>query len=79
MLIHPVEHRKITINELKRLQSFPDNFILNGNYKDQWARIGNSVPPKMMYHIAKTIKEKILDVYYSSIEAKSSLNDTAIM
>jgi len=59
-MLHPTKHRLLTINELKRLQSFPDSFILRGKFEDQWARIGNSVPPLMMKAIAETVKDKIL-------------------
>lgn len=55
------EKRKFTIPELKRICAFPDDFILTGSYAQQWERLGNSVPPVMMYHIARTIKEGILD------------------
>ena len=55
---------EMAINEAKRLCSYPDDFKLIGNYSEQWARLGNSVMPKQMYHIAKTLKENILDNYY---------------
>lgn len=58
--IHPTENRDITIEEAKRLCSFPDEYIMIGNYSEQWNRLGNAVMPKMMYHIAKHIKENIL-------------------
>lgn len=61
-MIHPKESRLFTINEVKRLCSFPDNHKLIGTFQEQWARLGNAVMPKQMYHIAKTIKENILDV-----------------
>ncbi len=57
---HPTEKRKFTISELKRICSFPDDFVLKGSYAQQWERLGNSVPPVMMYHIAKTIRDEIL-------------------
>lgn len=60
-IVHPLEKRKFYVAELKRLSSFPDDFILTGNYQQQCERIGRAVPPLMMYHIAKTIKEQILD------------------
>jgi DNA (cytosine-5)-methyltransferase 1 len=53
--------RKFTIDELKRICGFPDDFILKGTYAQQWERLGNSVPPVMMSHIAKTIRDKILN------------------
>lgn len=55
------EKRKFTIAELKRICAFPDDFILLGSYAQQWERLGNSVPPVMMYHIASRIKTDILD------------------
>lgn len=55
------EKRKLTIDELKRICGFPDDFILKGTYAQQWERLGNSVPPVMMSHIAKTIRDKVLN------------------
>jgi DNA (cytosine-5)-methyltransferase 1 len=57
---HPVENRRLTIPEVKRVGSFPDKFQLTGKVGDQWARIGNSVPPMFMYHIANHIYTYIL-------------------
>lgn len=54
------EKRKFTIAELKRICAFPDDFILCGKYAQQWERLGNSVPPAMMKHIAETIRDQIL-------------------
>lgn len=53
--------RSYSIKEAQVLQSFPLEFALSGSMKDKWARIGNSVPPIMMGHVAATIKEYILD------------------
>jgi DNA (cytosine-5)-methyltransferase 1 len=58
---HPTEDRKISIPELKRIASLPDDFIVTGTYTQQWERIGRMVPPLMMYRIAKTIQTDILD------------------
>jgi len=59
-VVHPTEKRKFSIGELKRISAFPDDFILTGTYAQQWERIGRAVPPVMMYHIAKTIRDEIL-------------------
>lgn len=53
------EKRKFTIAELKRICAFPDDFILTGSYAQQWERLGNSVPPVMMMHIATAIRDGI--------------------
>jgi DNA (cytosine-5)-methyltransferase 1 len=59
--VHPDENRRLTIAELKRIGGFPDDFILTGTFAQQWERIGRAVSPPLMYHLAKTIKEEILD------------------
>lgn len=60
-LWHYGERRNISIGEAKRLGSFPDEFEFIGSYEEQWARIGNSVPPLFMRAIAKHIRTNILD------------------
>lgn len=59
---HPTEKRKFSIAELRRICGFPDDFILQGTYAQQWERLGNSVPPVMMAAIASTIRDRILQV-----------------
>lgn len=65
--MHWAEPRSYAIEEIKPLQSFPTEFDLSGTFKQQWNRIGNSVPPIMMAHVAATIKEHILDGTDSSV------------
>lgn len=59
-IIHPSEKRRFTIPELRRIASYSDAFQFVGSYKDQWARIGNSVPPRFMQSIAEHIYTHIL-------------------
>jgi DNA (cytosine-5)-methyltransferase 1 len=59
--LHPTERRKFTIDELKRICAFSDDFILKGSYAQQWERLGNSVPPVMMKAIAETIRDEVLN------------------
>ena len=51
--------RHLTIQEVKRLCSFPDDYVLTGSFGKQWARLGNAVPPMMAYHIARAIRTGI--------------------
>lgn len=48
--------RRLTINELKKIQSFPDNYILKGTKKDIIMQIGNAVACKFAYHLGVYIK-----------------------
>jgi len=52
--------RKPTIDELKILSSFPEDFTFTGSYTQIWNQIGNCVPPLMMQAMSKTIREDIL-------------------
>jgi len=47
------EIRRLTIIELKRIQSFPDNYIIDGSNKDIITQIGNAVPCKLAYYLGK--------------------------
>lgn len=57
---HPTERRKFSIAELRRISSFPDDFVLTGTYAQQWERIGRAVPPMMMYYVAANVRDAIL-------------------
>jgi len=47
------ERRRFSIAELRRICAFPDDFALRGTYSQQWAQLGNAVPPVMMAHVAR--------------------------
>ena len=50
-----LEIRRLTILELKRIQSFPDNYIIEGSKKDIIMQIGNAVACRFAYHLGKHI------------------------
>lgn len=43
-LAHPEEDRPLSIQEYKRIQEFPDNWLIAGSLIDQYRQIGNAVP-----------------------------------
>jgi DNA (cytosine-5)-methyltransferase 1 len=47
------EIRRLTILELKRIQSFPDNYIIEGTKKEVIIQIGNAVACKFAYYLGK--------------------------
>lgn len=55
------KNRHFTIAELKRLQSFPDGYDIVGSYGKVMEQIGNSVPPRLAYVIARSVREQLLD------------------
>ena len=58
--VHPDEPRWFSIAELKRICSFPDDFVLSGSYGQQGERLGRSVPPLMARAIGETVRDDIL-------------------
>ena len=59
-IFHPDEPRTMSIGELKRLQSLPDDYQLTGSFGMQWERIARMVPPVMMKAIAENLYEKVI-------------------
>jgi DNA (cytosine-5)-methyltransferase 1 len=41
---HPVEDRPLSVEEYKRIQQFPDEWMIAGNLQQQYKQIGNAVP-----------------------------------
>jgi len=55
---HPNLKRRLTVREVARLQSFPDDFIFYGSTSSQYRQIGNAVPWPLAYNIAKMLPQK---------------------
>jgi DNA (cytosine-5)-methyltransferase 1 len=53
--IHPSQKRRMTVREYARIQTFPDNFMFAGSVSSMYRQIGNAVPPKFSYVLAKLI------------------------
>lgn len=49
---HPDQHRTISIREAARIQSFPDWFVFQGSYSQQYDQVGNAVPPLLARAVA---------------------------
>lgn len=50
--IHPDQHRVISIREMARAQSFPDDFLFFGTTSEKYSQIGNAVPPILSVKLA---------------------------
>ena len=54
---HPDELRPLSIQEFKRVQMFPDDWILAGKLDKQYRQVGNAVPTGFGFAIGRTIIE----------------------
>lgn len=52
---HPDENRTLTPREAARIQSFPDSFVFTGDKRSISRQIGNAVPPKVSYFLARLV------------------------
>jgi len=55
LLGHPEELRPLSIQEYKRLQTFPDDWIVCGTIADQYKQLGNAVPVEFARQIGEHI------------------------
>ncbi|MCD6371328.1 MAG: DNA cytosine methyltransferase [Candidatus Aenigmarchaeota archaeon] len=52
---HPELHRRLSVRECARLQSFPDDFIFYGSTSSMYAQVGDAVPPLLAFRIAQSV------------------------
>ena len=55
------ENRRFSVAEYKRLQTFPDDYELNGSRLTQIKQIGNSVPPQFARFLALSIRDQVFN------------------
>lgn len=58
-LAHPTENRPLSIEEYKRLQEFPDDWILAGPLVEQYKQVGNAVPASLGNAIGSSVMRLI--------------------
>jgi DNA (cytosine-5)-methyltransferase 1 len=54
-LCHPIENRPLTVQEYKRIQQFPDEWIVAGSITNQYKQLGNAVPIGLGEAVGKTL------------------------
>ena len=57
MFYHPEANRPLSVEEYKRVQGFPDDWIITGSTNTKYRLIGNAVPVHLSYAIARKVAE----------------------
>lgn len=52
-------NRILRIEEVKRLQTFPDDWYLAGTTEQQWRQVGNAVPPLLAEKLGCALQEQL--------------------
>jgi DNA (cytosine-5)-methyltransferase 1 len=69
MLIHPRQHRGLSVREAARLQSFPDHYIFLGSIGFQQQQVADAVPPLLAEAVARTVTVRDLKNRISTIDS----------
>ena len=59
IIYHQRKYKEISGEDAKRLQGFPDNFIIHSNEKIAKKQFGNAVSVPVVYHLAKSVLQVI--------------------
>ena len=51
--------RRLSITEIKRIQSFPEEYKMCGSKKEQIMQLGNAVAPRFIFHVAIHLKKAL--------------------
>jgi DNA (cytosine-5)-methyltransferase 1 len=57
---HPSQNRTISIREAARIQSFPDAFVFEGSFSEQYDQVGNAVPTRLAASVGIEIQSCLL-------------------
>ena len=53
--------RRLSVRELMRLQTFPDDYVIEGGHTEAQRQLGNAVPSLMTEVLGRAIRDQLLD------------------
>jgi DNA (cytosine-5)-methyltransferase 1 len=73
---HPIRPRVLSVREVARIQTFPDWYVFKGrSIKSKYQQIGNAVPPRLAYEIARSIRSVLNGKEFTGVNGHISLTD----
>lgn len=72
-LCHPEEVRPLSVEEYKRIQGFPDEWVLVGAMNQQYQQVGNAVPTQLGEALGKHVLETLRRKNKKQPQIKSDL------
>ena len=60
--VHHLLPRTISCREMARLQSFPDDFVFEGDMSSVMLQVGNAVPPLLAKHVALALRPSLDEI-----------------
>lgn len=74
MIIHPIYNRCLSIREVSRLQSFPDNYIFKNTKTSQYQQLANAVPPNLSKALAESVLNYLIKNNLTNYNKQVQLN-----
>ena len=59
---HPLETRPLSVREYARIQTFPDDWLFEGNTNSKYKQIGNAVPVNLAWAVGRSLIRLFNDI-----------------